>query len=657
MRNEEIRIGVFICHCGTNIAGTVDIKALTKFSKKLLNVVFSNENMFMCSEEGQRMITNAIKDNKLNRIVVASCTPKLHEPTFRKVLSNAGLNPFYFEMTNIREDVSWVHKDKKKATEKAKHLIKASVKRAYELEAIEKKKFSVEQRVLIIGAGVAGIQAALDTSNLGIKTYLVEKNPSIGGMMAQLVKTFPTNDCALCILSPKMADVLANPNIEILAYSEVIGVEGFVGNFNVHIKKKARYVDVKKCISCGKCSEKCPKKVPNEWDLNLGDRKAIYLQFPQSAPRTYTIDDENCLKLTKDMCGICEKICPAKAIDYNQKDEIIELNVGAVIIATGSKEFQPNEIKQYGFGEYEDVITQLQLARMLDPSGPTDGRVICSNGKEPKKYLMIQCVGSRDEKYYPYCSRVCCMSAIKHAFMIRYEQDQDADINICYIDIRSFGKGYEEYYKRAGEEGIKFIRGKVSEIQMKKDSLFARLEDTDIGEILTLNPDLVVLSTPLIPCDTNEELARLLSVGLGPNKFFRERHPKLAPVDTNIDGIYICGCAQFPKDIPDTIAQARAAALAASSLILKKEIDIDLAVAIINKDLCDGCGKCVDTCYYNAIQMEGSEGKKYAKVIEVACKGCGICAACCSTGAIELSHYKNQQILSQVDGICGDGDE
>lgn len=651
MSKEEIRIGVFVCHCGTNIAGTVDVEELKKFSKKLPNVIFSAKTSFMCSEEGQKLITNAIIEKKLNRIVVASCTPKLHEPTFRRVITNAGLNPFYFEMTNIREDVSWVHKDKKRATEKAKHLIKASVKRASKLEAIDKKKFSIEQSVLIIGGGVAGIQAALDTANLGIKTYLLEKKPSIGGMMAQSVKTFPTNDCALCILSPKMADILANQNIEILAYSEVIGVEGFVGNFKVKIKKKARYVDSKKCISCGKCSEKCPVKVLNEWDLGLGNRNAIYLQFPQSVPRTYTIDVENCLKLTKNKCGICKKVCPADAIDYNQKDKIIELNVGSIIIATGAKEFQPYEIRQYGFSKYKDVITQLQLARMLDPSGPTNGRVICSNGKEPKKYLMIQCVGSRDEKYYPYCSRVCCMSAIKHAFMIRYEQNLDAEIYICYIDIRSFGKGYEEYYKRAGEEGIKFIRGKVSEIHNENNSLLARLEDTDIGEILTLNPDFIVLSTPLIPNENNEELARLFGVGLDPNKFFKERHPKLAPVDTNIDGIYICGCAQSPKDIPDTVAQARAAAMAASSLVLQKEINIELAKAQVNKELCDGCGKCVDACYYNAIQMDGTEGKMFAKVIEIACKGCGICAGECLTGAIELKHYKNLQMFAMVDGI------
>ena len=651
---DDIRIGVFICHCGTNIAGNVDVIALKKFSKKLPNVAYSDKSMFMCSEEGQKLIKNSIQKNKLNRVVVASCTPKLHEPTFRRVLSESGLNPYFFEMTNIREDVSWVHNDKKRATEKAKQLIRAGVKRAHQLESIDKKKFEVEQSVIIIGAGVAGIQAGLDTSSVGIKTFLLEKNPSIGGMMGQLVKTFPTNDCALCILSPKMADVLANKNIEIFAYSEVMDVEGFVGNFKVTVKKKARYVDSKKCISCGKCSEKCPVEIPNEWDLGLSKRKSIYLQYPQSVPRTYTIDAKNCLKLTKNKCGICKKICPADAIDYQQKDEIIELKVGAVIIATGTEEFQPNEIKQYGFGKYNDVITQLQLARMLDPSGPTNGRVRCSNGIEPKKYLMVQCVGSRDEKYFSYCSRVCCMSAIKHAFMIRYEQDSDAEIYICYIDIRSFGKGYEEYYKRASELGIKFIRGKVSEILQEKNSLIGVIEDTDIGEIINIKPDMIVLSTPLIPPTDNEKIAKLFGVGLGANKFFRERHPKLAPVDTNIDGIYICGCAQSPKDIPDSVSQARAAAMAASSLILKKQVNIDLSKAIVNMDLCDGCGKCVEICYYNAVILDGTEGKKYAKIIEVACKGCGICAAECSTGAIELRHYKNNQMLAQVDGICGD---
>jgi heterodisulfide reductase subunit A len=476
--------------------------------------------------------------------------------------------------------------------------------------------------------------------------------------MARLVETFPTGDCAMCILSPKMAEVARNPNIEILTYSEVIEVKGYIGNFDVTIRKKARYVDEKTCVGCGDCSEKCPVDVENEWDMGMGMRKAIYLQFPQALPRTYVIDDKNCIKLTKNKCGLCKKVCPAEAIDFKHKDKEIKLKVGAIIVATGAQEFDPSGILEYGYGEYEDVITQLQLARMMDPSGPTEGKIIKpSDEKEPKRYLMIQCAGSRDEKYNPYCSRVCCMSAIKHAMMILSEQDPDAEIYIAYTDIRSFGKGYEEYYKRATEEGVRFVRSKIAEIMKNgDDKLVARLEDTDVGEVLTIAPDLVVLSTGMVPDESVESLAKMLRLEKDAYNFLTERHPKLAPVDTKIDGIYLCGCAQGPKDIPDSVAQARASAVAALRAISKKEITIDLAKAVVNEKLCNQCGICLEACPYEAIEIEekeeGAIGQP-AVVIEAVCKSCGICAAECPTGAIELRHYKTDQMMDQIDGICG----
>ncbi len=651
--SKSCKVGVFVCHCGTNIANTVDVKEVAEFARKLPGVVMSKDHTFMCSEEGQALIKEAIRNKKLDRVVVASCSPKLHEPTFRRVVSEAGQNPFFLEMANLREDVSWVHyDDAKKATKKAESLVKAAVERAKKLDAVGEKTVPVEQAVLIIGGGIAGIQAALDTAELGIKTYMVEKSPSIGGNMARLVKTFPTGDCALCILSPKMAEVAANPNIEMLAYSEVKEVEGFIGNFKVKVVKKARFVDEKACIGCGVCADKCPVEVPNEWDLNLGTRKAIYTQFPQAIPNTYTIDQKNCLKLTKKKCGLCEKACPSDAIRFKQKPEEIEIKVGTIIVATGAREYDPSAVKPYSYAENEDIITQLQLARMLDPSGPTQGKVIRpSDGKEPEKYLMVQCVGSRDVNYNVYCSRVCCMAAIKHAMMIRQEQNPNAEIFIYYLDMRCFGKGYEEYYKRAMEEGIRFIRSRIANIQVDKD-MGAIIEDADLNEVVTIKPDLIVLSTGLVPNEDAEELAKTLRLSLDANNFFSERHPKLAPVDTNTDGIYICGCTQGPKDIPDTVAQARAAAVAAATPILKREITIDLAKAEVNTELCDGCGTCVKLCPYHAIQMK--EGTKpVAEVIEMICKSCGTCAAGCPTGALQLRHYKLDQMFAQIEGVCG----
>ncbi|UCE75201.1 MAG: CoB--CoM heterodisulfide reductase iron-sulfur subunit A family protein, partial [Methanomassiliicoccales archaeon] len=574
-------------------------------------------------------------------------------------VSEAGLNPFHFEMANIRENVSWVHYDTpKKATEKAKHIVKGAVARAKRLEAIGKMTVPVEQAVLVIGGGISGIQAALDVAEMGIKVYLVEKEPSIGGNMARLVETFPTNDCAMCILSPKMADVARNPNIEVLTYSEVVDVKGYIGNFDVVVEKKPKFVDEKKCVGCGDCAEKCPVEVKSQWDMDMGNRKAIYLQFPQALPRAYVIDEKNCIKLIKNKCGVCGKVCPADAVDFKQKPRKRRIKIGAIIVATGSEEFDPSDVKEYGFGIYDDVITQLQLARIMDPQGPTEGEVLRpSNRKKPKKYLMIQCVGFRDEKYNPYCSRICCMSAIKHAMMIKTEQNPDAEVYIAYTDIRSFGKGYEEYYKRAQEMGVKFIRSKTAEImQDGRKRLMARLEDTDVGEPLTLSPDLVVLSTGLVSNESAKIVAKMLRLDVDSYNFFCEKHPKLAPVDTKIEGIYICGCAQGPKDIPDSVAQARAASVAALRSVSKKSITIDLAKAIVDEELCNRCAICVDACPYEAIELEEeAEGRSTApaQVIEAMCNACGICAAECPTGAIELKHYKSDQMLSQIDGVCG----
>jgi heterodisulfide reductase subunit A len=654
---EKPRIGVFVCHCGTNIAKTVDCKAVAKFAATLDNVVFSKDHQFMCSDHGQKDIQDAIKKKKLNRIVVASCSPRLHEHTFRNTVTDAGLNPFFFEMANIRENVSWVHHDvPKAATDKAKHIISGAVGRARNLEAIEKKTIPVEQSVLIIGGGVSGIQAALDVAEMDIPVYLVERDPSIGGMMAKLVKTFPTGDCALCILSPKMAEAARNPNIKIYSYSEVVDVKGHIGNFEITIKKKPRYVKGK-CIGCGECSEKCPVEVDSKWDEGLGKRKAIYLPFPQAHPRTYTIDKDICLKFTKKKCGVCQKVCPADAVDFKQKSKKKKIKVGAIIAATGAKEYDPSPVSAYGFDKYENCVTQLQLARMLDPSGPTEGKVRRPSDKKiPKKYLMLQCVGSRDENYNPYCSRICCMSAIKHAMMIRYEQDPKAEIYIAYQDIRSFGKGYEEYYKRACEEGIKFIRSRVAEIvEDGEGNLVARMEDTDSDDIIELSPDLVVLSSAMVPQHDAKELAKMLRVDTDLYNFFSERHPKLAPVDSKIEGIYLCGTALGPKDIPDSVAQARAAAVGALRSIFRDSITMDLSKAEVTDELCNSCGICVDACPYEALEVKLEEEgvPQGAYVIEAKCNSCGICAAECPTGAIELRHYKKDQMLDQIDGICG----
>jgi heterodisulfide reductase subunit A len=453
-----------------------------------------------------------------------------------------------------------------------------------------------------------------------------------------------------------MAEAARNPKIAIFSYSELVDVNGHIGNFQVTIENKPRYVN-EKCVGCGECSEKCPVDVVSEWDEDLGIRKAIYLPYPQAHPRTYTIDEDNCLKFTKNKCGVCQKVCPADAVDFKQKAKKVNTKVGAIIVATGAQEYDPSVIMEYGYDHYDDVITQLQLARMLDPSGPTEGKVICpSDQKIPKKYLMLQCVGSRNENYNPYCSRICCMSAIKHAMMIRYEQDPHAEIYIAYQDIRSFGKGYEEYYKRACEEGIRFIRSRVAEIvEGEAGRLIARLEDTDLDDVIEFSPDLIVLSSGMVPQKDAGDLAKMLRLDTDTYSFFTERHPKLAPVDSKIEGIYLCGTALGPKDIPDSVAQARAAAVAALRSIFKESISMDLAKAVVEDTLCNSCGICVDVCPYDALEVEtkGEGVPVGACVVEAKCNSCGICAAECPTGAIELRHYRKDQMMEQIDGVCG----
>jgi heterodisulfide reductase subunit A len=615
--------------------------------------------MFMCSDAGQKLLRTAICEEKLTRVVVASCTPKLHEHTFKEVVAQAGLNPYHFEMANIREQSSWVHyTEPKRATAKAKHIIRSAINRVITSEPIDELTVAVEQSVLVIGGGIGGVQASLDLANMGIKTYLVEREATIGGMMAKLVKTFPTGDCAMCILSPKLAEAITHPNIEILTNAELVNLNGYIGNFDVLVRVKPRYVNEELCISCGKCTERCPVEILNTWNLQLGKRKAIDLPFAQAVPRTYSIEASACLMLTKNRCGLCEKHCPAGAIEFAQVPIELKLKVGTIIVATGADEYVPDELAVYRYMEHPDIITQLELARILDPLGPTGGRLQRpSDGKMPQSLLMIQCVGSRDMRYNSYCSRVCCMTAIKHALMIREEQNPEANIFICYIDLRCFGKGYEEYYKRASERGIHFIRGKVAEINILEPStngtnLYVLVEDTLQNELVALYPDLIILSTGLVPAKGFMNLANMLRLNLDPTGFVSERHPKLAPVDTNIDGIYVCGTAQGPRDIPDTVASARAAAVAAATPIIKKQITIELAKAMVTRELCTGCKLCVDLCPFGAISMTSEEWTQTATVIEVLCKSCGICAAKCPTGAIELKHYKMAQMLAQISSIC-----
>lgn len=657
---DKPKVGVYICHCGINIASTVDVEAVEEYALKLPNVKVARTYSYMCSDPGQVLIKEDIKEQGLNRIVVASCSPRMHEPTFRKTIEGAGINPYFLEMANIREQCSWVHEDPEEATAKAKKLVAASVAKVRLLEALESKEVDAEPAALIIGAGIAGIQAALDIADAGFKVYLVEKTPSVGGRMAQLDKTFPTLDCSACILTPKMVDCASHPNIELLSYSEVDEIGGYIGNFDVKVRKKARYVDFDKCTGCGDCAKECrvADRFPNEFDMGMGKRSAIYLPFPQAVPAKYTIDPESCLYLTKGKCGKgpkCQEVCGVEAIDLDQKDEIVEFKVGAVIVATGFDTFDPSRKPEYGYDQYPNVITGMEMERLVSASGPTGGKVMISNGEEeiePKEVAFIKCVGSRDESVgNEYCSRVCCMYTAKQAHLIR-EKLPDANIRIYYMDVRAFGKGYEEFYDRVRRENVRYIRGNPSEIFKKGNKLIVKAEDTLTATPLEDEVDMVVLGVGLEPRAEMREIMDLLRLSQSTDRFFLEAHPKLGPVDTATDGVFIAGCCQGPKDIPDTVAQAKGAAASAMIPMARGKVMISAQVAEVNEATCRGCSFCVEICPYSAIEMVtinrfGHE-LEVARVNEALCKGCGSCSAACLSDSIQPKSFRDSQILPQI---------
>jgi heterodisulfide reductase subunit A len=648
----EPRIGVYICHCGSNIAGTVDVSEVSRFARDLDSVVVARDYKFMCSEPGQNLIKEDIKGLGLNRIVVASCSPILHEPTFRRVCQEAGLNPYLFQMANIREQCSWVTEDHAEATGKAKALVSGAVRRAYYHQPLEVRQVPINPNTLVVGGGIAGIQAALKIANSGHKVYLVERTPSIGGHMAQLDKTFPTLDCSACILTPKMTLVGSHPHIELMTYSEVTEVSGYVGNFKVKIRKKARYVDQNKCTGCGLCQEKCPWKVPSEFDLGLGNRKAIYTPFAQAVPNIPVIDTKHCVYFLKGTCRACEKFCEAKAINFEQKDEVIEVDVGNIILATGYDVFKPAGIYEYGYGKLANVITSLEFERLVNSAGPTQGEIVLKDGSQPKSLAIIHCAGSRDKDYHEYCSRVCCMYSLKFGHLIR-EHVPGAQVYEFYVDMRSFGKGYEEFYNRVTDEGTVFIKTRPSEVtnlpQKPEEEGKLVVRYAKDGSQHRQPVDMVIISTALEPRRDVEAVGRLFGVSRSADGFFLERHPKMDPVATMSDGIFVVGCCQGPKDIPDTIAQASAAAGRVLAMISKGQAEVEAATAVIDEKRCAGCRTCEGLCPFSAISFD--KEKRVSQVNEALCKGCGVCVAACPSDAITGNHSTTVQVMAEIEGI------
>ncbi|MBD3404923.1 MAG: FAD-dependent oxidoreductase [Candidatus Lokiarchaeota archaeon] len=644
----EKRIGVFLCHCGSNIAGVVDIETVIDAIKDIPGVAHVEDYKYVCSKPGQQIVKDRINEHRLDRIVIGACSPRMHEITFRQTMREAGLNPFLLEIANLREHDSWIHSNEPEAaTEKAIDLVKMAIARARLLEALDEPVVDIKKSTLIVGAGIAGISAALDLANAGFKVYMVEKEPSIGGKMSQWDKTFPTLDCSSCILTPRMAEVGSHPNIELLTMAEVENVDGYVGNFTVTLKQKPRYVDVETCTSCGDCSDICPVDIPAEFDANLGYRKAIYIPFAQAVPSAYLLDMDNCLGVDAVRCGKCKDACEAQAINYDDREKTIELEVGTIIVATGFDLFDACLKEEYGYGEFLNVVNIGEIERMLNAAGPTQGHVVRpSDLQEPKKIVYIQCVGSRDERTNRYCSRVCCMTAIKQARMIR--DKTGAEIWLFYIDLRTFGKGYEEFYESTAAAGVTFIRGRVGQIleDEKTKKLIVRGEDTLLSKPIELEKvDLVVLSTGVVPSVNAKKIGKILNLSISPDGFLMEAHPKLRPVDSFNDGVFVAGMAQGPKDIPDTVAQAKAAAAGAMALMGKGKITVEPYYSVVDEEKCAGCQVCVSVCPYNAVTIN-ERGK--AQVNPAQCKGCGTCTSTCASGAIRSQHYTDGQIAAMI---------
>ncbi|MCI6187974.1 MAG: CoB--CoM heterodisulfide reductase iron-sulfur subunit A family protein [Treponema sp.] len=667
------RIGVFVCHCGTNIAGTVDVAKVAEELGKVNGVVFSTHYTYMCSSAGQQMIEDKIHELNLTGVVLCSCSPRMHEKTFRSCAERAGLNAYKVEVANIREQCSWVMKEMPDATEKAIALGKAAIAKTILDTPLIEGETPMTKRALVIGGGIAGITAALDIADAGFPVDIVEKDYTVGGKMARLDKTFPTLDCASCIVTPKMTEVSQNSNIRILSYSEVCDVKGYIGNFEVDIKRHPRFVDETKCTGCGACIEKCPnKKVPNSFNLNLDNCKAINIPFAQAVPKVAAINADYCLHMKglkngKDnVCGFCEKACTAGAINFNQKEEILTEKYGAIIVATGYNPISLEKFDEYAYSQSPDVVSSLEFERLCNASGPTNGHLLRpSDGKEPKNIVFVQCVGSRcsadSTKGHEYCSKICCMYTAKHAILTR-DHYPDTNITVFYIDVRTPGKNFDEFYRRAVEQyGVHYIKGQVGKVTPLSDgTLDVQGSDLILNKQVHIKADMVVLAASIEADKTARPLATMLTTSMDNNDFFLEAHAKLRPVESPTAGIFLAGCCQGPKDIPETVAQSSGAAAKAICLLVKDKLKNNPCTANPNENACNGCGQCANVCPYGAITYIDKDfrgpnrttiTRHVSQVNTAMCHGCGACTVACPSGAMDLLGFSNKQILAEVDSV------
>lgn len=651
VRNMETKTGVYVCSCGANISETVDVDRLADGAAVMAGVTDSGTHRLMCSEEGKKWLEDRIREKGVDRVVVAACSPRQHEHTFRKACVASGLNGFMMQMANIRELCSWVTEDKESATDKAAHLIKAAVNRVSFHTPLAPPDLECNPDTLVIGAGPAGMEAALMLSRKGRKVVLVEKSPCIGGMATRYEEVYPTMECATCMLEPKMDEVLHNENIELLTLSEVEEVLGFFGNFTVKIKKKARYVDPQGCFGCAECYAACPVKVENEYNEKLDMRSAIYTPYTGALPNVPAVDREHCLRFRGEECDACVKSCGFGAIDFSQEDETLERSVGAVVIATGGGLYDCSKLENFGYKKHPNVLTTLELERILSTTGPTNGKIVLEDGSAPAKIAFIHCVGSRSRETSNYCSGVCCMNNLKLARMLK-AGTEGLDVKLFYSDMCVPGGNGQDFLDGAIEKGVALekLRG-TRDIKVEPTNGSLKLSYVNpAGEALTENYDFVVLAPAVVPGADARSLAELFSVDIDARGFIKGMHGHIDPVATCLNGVYVAGTAQGPSDIRTSVFQAKSAAgEILSKLVPGEKLDVEAITATMDATLCCGCKMCIRMCPYKAIKY--NEDKNAAEVNEALCRGCGTCVATCPSGAAKGRHFDREQIFAEITGV------